>query len=73
MKGFPPFVCRDRLGPRGRLSIRFIAWLDLAGRTADRMLPFDLFPERALSSPIEGARAADPHVHLGMLEDRSAD
>ena len=65
--------CHRHLKTGGRMSIQFIAWMDLAGRTPDQVLPLDLFPQSALPFPVEVIRAADPHFHLLKLENRPSD
>lgn len=65
--------CHRRLRPGGRMSIQFIAWMDLKGRPAEQVLPLELFPESALPYPIEILTAADADFHPIALENRPTD
>ena len=65
--------CHRHLNPGGRMSIQFIAWMDLKGRKEEEVLPLELFPESTLPCPIEVLTAADSGFHLVALENRPSD
>ena len=65
--------CHRRLRPGGRMSIQFIARMDLKGRPAEQFLPLELFPQSRLPYPIEVLTAADADFQPLALENRPAD
>lgn len=65
--------CKRNLKSDGRVSIQFIAWMDIAPSDEIAQLPATLFPESNLPHSDEILQTSDPWFQVVELENRPAD
>lgn len=65
--------CRRSISDEGRLSVQFIAWMDIEPGSEIANLPTELFPESNLPRVSEIIGAAEPTFHPILMENSPDD